>query len=174
MNKLKEILMLISEYIEKVMSYICMVLGFVMFFSVFFQILNRYVFGSSFFYWTEEVARYCMIYLAFLGANILVRRNSNTSVRFIVDRIKGVPRIIIEYFIKISMMIFSFIVFAVAFVELPKYSLYERSTSLMMSMLIPKSSVIVGMLLVFLQLVISITVDIISRYEKTEEKVKDV
>lgn len=164
--KTKQILIRISEYIEKITSLFCMILAFIMFFSVLIQVLNRYLLQTSAFYWTEEVSRYCMIYLAFLGANMLVRRNTMTSVRFIVDRINGKPRIFIEFLIKFLIFAFTFYVFIVSIRELPKFSIMEKSSALMMSMLIPKSSVFVGMFLVSVQMLLVIAVDLIDEKEK--------
>ena len=97
---------------------------------------------------------------------MLVRRNTMTSVRFIVDRIKGKPRVFIEFLIKFMILAFTFYVFIVSVRELPKYSIMEKSSALMMSMLIPKSSVFVGMFLVSVQMVLVMAVDLIDCKEK--------
>lgn len=71
--KLRKELDEISEIIDKIVQWVCIVLTFMMFISVTFQVFGRYVTRSTI-AWTEETSRYCMIWLAFLGSSTLVRR----------------------------------------------------------------------------------------------------
>ncbi len=50
------------------------------------QVFSRYVLNHSL-YWSEEVARYLFIYLVFLGAAIVLRRNGHIQVSFFVERL---------------------------------------------------------------------------------------
>ncbi len=50
------------------------------------QIFARYVLNHSL-YWSEEVSRYLFIYLVFLGAAIVLRRNGHIQVSFFVERL---------------------------------------------------------------------------------------
>jgi len=52
------------------------------------QVFTRYVLGSSE-YWTEELARYFLIWLAFLGGALAVRRNAHLSMGLAVMRLRG-------------------------------------------------------------------------------------
>lgn len=47
------------------------------------QIVTRYVFNNPL-GWTEEIARYLLVLLTFIGAPIAVRNNSNVSLDFIL------------------------------------------------------------------------------------------
>ncbi len=49
------------------------------------QIFARYVLNHSLF-WSEELARYLFIYLVFLGAAIVLRRDGHIQVSFFVER----------------------------------------------------------------------------------------
>ena len=84
--KLRKELDEISEIIDRLVSIICIALTGLMFLSVLYQVIGRYFISTSI-AWTEETARYCMIWLAFLGASMLVRSNENSSVTFIKDRL---------------------------------------------------------------------------------------
>ena len=49
------------------------------------QIFARYVLNHSL-YWSEELARYLFIYLVFLGAAIVLRREGHIQVSFFVEK----------------------------------------------------------------------------------------
>lgn len=149
--KLRRELNEISAILDKLVNTVCVILAFIMFFAVLFQIVGRYVISGSI-AWTEELARFCMIWLAFLGASTLVRNWENTSVTFIKDKLQGKTKKTLEYIIVIVMLVFMCVIFYLAVTQIPKYSLYEKSPALMISMLIPKSSIIFGSLFVAFQL----------------------
>lgn len=50
--------------------------------DVFYQFFTRYVLGDSA-AWTEEIARYLLIMVTFLGASMAVRRNTHIQVEFL-------------------------------------------------------------------------------------------
>ncbi len=52
---------------------------------VFSQILFRYVFQTPL-YWSEEAARYIMIWIVFLGASIGIRKGSHLGFTWFVDK----------------------------------------------------------------------------------------
>lgn len=156
--RLRQTLEQISKAMNETISMVSVVLAFMMFFSTLLQVVNRYITATGNFTWTEEVARYCMIYLAFLGASMLIREDKNTAVLFILERMRKKLKLVIEYAILIVMLVFVLTIFYIAVTQLPKYSLREKSTVLMMSMLVPKSSVFVGMFCVSIQLIIRIII----------------
>ena len=51
-------------------------------FTVFYQFFTRYVLDNSA-AWTEEIARYLLIVVTFLGASMAVRRNTHIQVEFL-------------------------------------------------------------------------------------------
>jgi TRAP-type C4-dicarboxylate transport system permease small subunit len=53
---------------------------------VFLQVLFRYVFHLPLF-WTEETARYCLIWASMLGAGYALRHGQHIAVTFVVDRL---------------------------------------------------------------------------------------
>ena len=55
---------------------------------VFLQVLFRYVFNLPLF-WTEETARYCLIWASMLGAGYALRHGQHIAVTYIVDRLPG-------------------------------------------------------------------------------------
>lgn len=53
---------------------------------VFLQVLFRYVFHLPLF-WTEETARYCLIWASMLGAGYALRHGQHIAVTYVVDRL---------------------------------------------------------------------------------------
>ena len=53
---------------------------------VFLQVLFRYVFHLPLF-WTEETARYCLVWASMLGAGYALRHGQHIAVTIIVDRL---------------------------------------------------------------------------------------
>lgn len=148
--KLRKELDEISEIVDKVVSCICIVLTFLMFLSVLYQVIGRYLISTSI-AWTEEAARYCMIWLAFLGASMLVRSGENSSVTFIKDKFPDRVRRILDIVIIAIMLVFMFVIFLIALSQV-QYSMNEISPALRISMFIPKSSILFGSLIVSFQL----------------------
>src|SRR5512139_1420801 len=78
----------IAERVVRV-TLVCMVA--VMTAIIIMQVMLRYVFLYSL-SWSEEVARYLMIWVSFLGASLAVRYGFHIGVEFIVARIPGKQR----------------------------------------------------------------------------------
>lgn len=148
--KLRKELDEISEIIDKVVSILCVILTFLMFLSVLYQIIGRYLIRTSI-AWTEEAARYCMIWLAFLGASMLIRSGENSSVTFLKDRFSGKLRDYLELAIQAVMLAFMAVIFFLSLSQV-RYSMNEISPALRISMFIPKSSILFGSLIVSFQL----------------------
>lgn len=72
------------EKINKVNEYFTMTMMVLMVVVVFMQILSRAVIGSSF-TWTEEVARFFMIWVIFLGSAIAFRYGSHISIEAVYN-----------------------------------------------------------------------------------------
>ena len=65
---------------------------------VFYQVILRYVFGTSLI-WAEEAARYMIVWFIFLGASMCVRDNSHPTVdilyRYLPKRLQSILNLII-------------------------------------------------------------------------------
>jgi TRAP-type C4-dicarboxylate transport system permease small subunit len=53
--------------------------------AVFLQVIFRYLINLPLF-WTEEFARYCLIWSSFLGAAVAMKRGEHIAVRIFMDR----------------------------------------------------------------------------------------
>lgn len=154
----------ISDIIDKLVCWICVVLTFLMFVSVSCQVIGRYVTKSTI-AWTEETSRYCMIWLAFLGSSTLVRTWDNSSVTFLRDKLPLKTQKIADIIQIFIMLAFMLTIFVISCREVPKYSLKEMSPALRITMFIPKSSVLFGSGIISLQLLWKLADGILAMFE---------
>lgn len=63
-------------------DWVTMVIFWILAFTVFYQFFTRYVLADSA-AWTEEIARYLLIAVTFLGCSMAVRRNTHIHVEFV-------------------------------------------------------------------------------------------
>ena len=127
--KLRKELDEISEIIDKIVQWVCIVLTFMMFISVTFQVFGRYVTRSTI-AWTEETSRYCMIWLAFLGSSTLVRRWENSSVTFLVNKLPRKGQKIAGIIHVAIMLAFMLTIFVISCKEVPRFSMMESPLGL--------------------------------------------
>lgn len=70
------------------MEYLLFGLGFSMAILVAVQVFCRYILNSSLF-WSEELARYMLVWLSFLGATVAYYRNLHPGVDALTSRMAG-------------------------------------------------------------------------------------
>ena len=82
-----------DKYFERFLYYIIVVLVYAMVLSITLQIISRYVFMHPF-SWTEEFARYCMVWATYLGATYIYifERSGHIIVDFITEILPAVLR----------------------------------------------------------------------------------
>lgn len=81
----------LAKALEAVMVIALIVMVLVMFM----QVVLRYVFATGF-AWTEELSRFMMIYMIFIGAAVLASHDGHISVTILDDLFKGVPKKILK------------------------------------------------------------------------------
>ncbi|MDR2390845.1 MAG: TRAP transporter small permease [Planctomycetota bacterium] len=91
----------------------------VMSLSAFAQVVNRNLIGAGI-SWFEELARYCMVYMALLGTEIGLRDGSQIAITAIIDKFKGKGGEIIRILGKMVVVAFSAIIFWTSFTLLEK------------------------------------------------------
>jgi TRAP-type C4-dicarboxylate transport system permease small subunit len=85
--------------------------------TVFLQILTRYVFKAPL-VWTEEVARFAFIWLAFVGVAVTERQNAHFRVTFLVE--KAPPRLRYAIWVLVELCILATLL--LLFYEAVKYT----------------------------------------------------
>ena len=91
----------------------------VMSLSAFAQVVNRNLIGAGI-SWFEELARYCMVYMALLGTEIGLRDGSQMAITAVVDKFRGRGGEIIRILGKAVVVAFSAIIFWTSFTLLEK------------------------------------------------------
>lgn len=76
--------------IDKVTIVILVILACVMVSITFAQVFARYVLSNPLF-WSEELARYCFVWIVFIGAGAALKRGSHIGVDYFVKRLS--PRV---------------------------------------------------------------------------------
>lgn len=120
----------LSEFAPE--DYLVLVVFWLLAADVFAQFFSRFVLGDSI-GWTEEMARYLLIAVGFLGGSMAVRRNSHIMMefmyRYMSERAERLMRILID-------------IARIAFFSVVGWLTYElasRTNSFMASVDIPKS-----------------------------------
>lgn len=111
--------------------------------DVFLQFFSRYVLGDSI-AWTEEMARYLLILVCFLGGAMAVRKNSHIMVEFFYRYMPGAVGRFMSTLVDLVRIVF----FAAA--SWITYGLAARTNSMMVSVDIPKSLLYYAVLAGFL------------------------
>jgi len=134
----------------RIEDYVTLGIFWVLALDVFLQFFSRYVLGDSV-AWTEEMARYLLILVCFIGGSMAVRRNSHIMVEFFYRYMPPAMGRLLSTFVDLARIVF----FAAA--AWITYGLAGRTHSMMVSVDIPKSylyyAVMAGFLLMLLRAV---------------------
>lgn len=113
-------------------DYLTLVVFWLLALDVFLQFFSRYVLGNSI-AWTEEMARYLLVAVGFLGSAMAARKGTHIAVeffyRYLSDSVAWLMAVIVDV-IRIS--------FLVAMVWIT-WQLAQRTNSMMVSVDVPKS-----------------------------------
>lgn len=92
----------LSDVVNTVAEYFCAIALGVMSIVVFAQVVFRLTSGSL--PWSEELARYLMIYMVYVGTSIGIKRNSHIAVEVIMDRCPAKAQKVVEVLVDLLMM----------------------------------------------------------------------
>ena len=99
----------IKTSVDKVLEWTLIVLMAANVLNVLWQVFTRFLLKnpSSF---TEELARYLLIWIGLLGASYVAGRKMHLAIDIVVNRLTGRARILAEYLIEVSILVFAFFV----------------------------------------------------------------
>lgn len=95
----------IDDTIDRYICWLVAILFIFMIFSALFQVISRYIFKSPLF-WTEEIARYILVWISFLGATTALKRKMHVAVNFVLSAFPEKIRSKLELLGKIFILIF--------------------------------------------------------------------
>lgn len=93
---------------EEIFLYISGVVLGVLALSVFYEVVSRYVFNRPTI-WANEISVYLMQFLVFFTIGILLIEGKHIQVTFFIERLKGVPRKILEVINVSLVFIFAYV-----------------------------------------------------------------
>ena len=96
----------ILDNLQKVEDIILVITFTVMVLASFGQVLNRHIFHLGI-AWLEELARYCMVYMALLATEIGLRDHTQLAITAVTDRMKGIVSRIVRIAAKLVVAVFS-------------------------------------------------------------------
>lgn len=99
-----QVLAKLSDFINKFVEWFLFLTIAIMTFVISIQIIFRVFFTAL--SWSEELARYLLVWSSFLGASVAVKRGAHIAVSFLVERLQGGAARIVRYLTLSSMEIF--------------------------------------------------------------------
>jgi TRAP-type C4-dicarboxylate transport system permease small subunit len=142
----------ISDQINDIIEYIALVLLFAMVIVVFLQVIFRFVLHNSL-SWSEEFARYTMIWLSFLGISIGVKKKAHVGVEIFTNLAKGIFKKVIIIFAYVASFTFFFILIYYGY-KILSITKMQTSPSMGISMAIPYSAIFWGAFISFIHLIV--------------------
>ena len=110
-------LSVIKTIVDKILSWIVIVLMAVITINVLWQVFSRFVLQnpSSF---TEELARYMLIWIGILGAAYVAGQKLHLAIDLLSTKLKGKAKSSLEIFIQLCIFAFSFFVLLIGGIRL--------------------------------------------------------
>lgn len=105
----------ISDILDNCIRYINIALISVMTFIILLQVFFRYVLNNPL-TWTEEIARFIMVWMVFLGISMVSKRKLNISLDFFINKIPIKIRKPLGVLLQIYIIYFLFILFKMGIV----------------------------------------------------------
>ena len=162
LNKLSDIVNAIAEY------FVAICLG-AMSVVVFAQVVFRLTAGSL--PWSEELARYLMIYAVYVGASIGVKKCTHISVEFVMSRCPSGAQNAVEIIVDILMMV-AFVILCYYGMKIVTLTMMQKSPAMRIKMGYVYFSMVLGGALMLLHCLNNM-INTITGY-KSEEKGESV
>ena len=107
----------IKKIIDKILSWIVIVLMAVITINVLWQVFSRFILQnpSSF---TEELARYMLIWIGILGAAYVAGQKLHLAIDLLSTKLRGNSKSFLEIFIQLCIFVFSFFVLLIGGIRL--------------------------------------------------------
>jgi TRAP-type C4-dicarboxylate transport system permease small subunit len=139
----------LSEGLDRIVLLMIILLSIPLVLVVLYAVFMRYVLNMAP-AWSEEVARYLMVWLALLSAAAALRRGQHIGLNFIVDKNPPLLRKAIKI-LAYCFILFFFLVVSIKGVSMTIFVAPQRSPSAYIPMWIPYMSVPVSSILMVVQ-----------------------
>ncbi|MFY0543897.1 TRAP transporter small permease [Brevibacillus sp. H7] len=132
----------IIDAINKLLSIVLSVVLAVMALLIVAQVFTRYVVDISL-TWSEEAARYLMVYSVFLGAALAIRYQKHVAIEILSESINEKARRIVKLIIMIICIVFFFMLL-VKGIDILELVSRQKSPALRIPMTIPYAAIPIG------------------------------
>lgn len=167
MNSIREGILKIERSIQSFMKWVLFLILGGMTFVVFMGVFFRYVLKAPL-PWSEELARYLMIWGASLGSYVAFREGAHVGVTFIIDRFGGKTGIFLKRVSQLILIIFVVIVVKEGFNLVFKLK-GQTSPAMEIPMGLAYLAIPVGFLLILLEALMMISVKVDSNLKEDEK-----
>ena len=163
----------VSDTVNRTVSYVGIAVFLVLILACVMQVFFRFVLNHSL-SWTEELARYCFIWMHMLGASLLIEGSGHATVTAVLDLFHGAVRKAVDVLIELvilfdgAVMLYNCRQLLYAGLQLAYSSRGNLSTALSIPMWCINSSVAAGGLLLMFQALVKIAVLLLKKEDETE------
>lgn len=147
------ILLSISDFLDKVCKWVIATFMILMTVILSSQVVSRYVFSTGL-AWSEEIVRYFMVWIVFLGATCATKDNSQISVTALEEVLPEVPKKLLIYLQKIIILVYLGIMTWIGFITL-KVAKLQTSPNMEIPMNIIYIVIPISMIIMIIHLVSS-------------------
>jgi TRAP-type C4-dicarboxylate transport system permease small subunit len=167
MGGIREGILKVEQSVQNLMKWVLFLITGTMTLVVLLGVFFRYVLTAPL-PWSEELARYLMVWGASLGAAVAFREGSHIAVTILVDKLHGIYGKIILKIAEIIVFIFMVIVMVEGFILAAKVSTQE-SPAMEISMIWPYLSIPIGCLFIVFEIPIMMFFHKLPKREGKEE-----
>ena len=152
---MRDKLLKIADGLDKLVNAVCILLMAVMTCVVLLQVSSRYLpYRNP--NWTEELSRYIMIYIAYIGASTGIKEWTNVGVDFVIERLPQKGKFFLNILIRLAILALWCFVFYLSVYVFPKTGLRQKSASMGFPMFYAQFSLIIGSVLCIIQSLIQV------------------
>ena len=151
------VLKTISDVVNFLVEHVVAILMGLMTVVVFMQVVFRLTSGSL--PWSEELARYMMIFMVYMGASVGVKKKNHIAVEFVANQLPGKGRTIVDIIADLLMLI-AFIIIIHFGLRVVHVTLMQKSPVLRLKMGYVYFSLVLGGILMCLQTVVNLVTSV--------------
>lgn len=140
------------ELLDRALRFCANALLAVMFLDILMQVLFRYVLRNPL-VWTEELARFLLAWMVYLGASSAVFNWENLRVTYFIEKLPKKAFSVVEVVTKVLSLVLLVYVFVAALRVIPNVGVRETAPALGIKMIIPELAIIVGLAFMIVQLI---------------------
>jgi TRAP-type C4-dicarboxylate transport system permease small subunit len=139
------------EFVDRVVKIVCMILLSAMTIVIFLQVFGRFFLPTPL-SWTEELARYLMVWGAFIGASSMVKSWEHIYVDLFIEKFPPTLKKRLYLLIKLTILGFMIYITYITLKFLPPVGIYQMTPALGISMLWAHLGMMIGFVLIIVQL----------------------